>query len=102
MQGYQETTGYFRGGQEAQVSGRAALLASLVDSSDDAIISKTPEGVITSWNEGAERIKGYQEPEIIGKNFEIFYTPEDRARGIPQRNLAIALKDALVAYNQGA
>ena len=58
------------------------MLASIVDSSDDAIIGKTLEGIITSWNRGAERIYGYRAEEVIGKPISIL-APEDRADEIP-------------------
>lgn len=57
---------------------RTILLASIVESSDDAIIAKTPEGVITSWNHGAELIYGYSADEIIGKPMSQLLHP-DRA-----------------------
>jgi PAS domain S-box-containing protein len=44
------------------------LLAAIVESSDDAIITKTIEGVVTSWNRGAERIFGYPAQEMLGQS----------------------------------
>jgi PAS domain S-box-containing protein len=55
---------------------RTALLASIVDSSDDAITAKTPEGIITSWNRGAERIYGYQAEEVVGKPVSLLIPPD--------------------------
>src|ERR1043165_7679003 len=46
-------------------------LAALIESADDAIISKTLDGIITSWNEGARRIFGYEADEVIGKSVTI-------------------------------
>ena len=63
------------------------LVTSVVDY---AIYSMDVNGVITGWNLGAERIKGYTTAEAIGKHFSIFYLPEDVARGTPQANLARA------------
>ncbi|MCD6017399.1 MAG: sensor histidine kinase [Bacteroidetes bacterium] len=57
---------------------------------DYAIILLSPEGVIENWNIGAEKIKGYKASEVIGKKFELFYTPEDRADNLPDRLLTKA------------
>jgi PAS domain S-box-containing protein len=59
---------------------------------DYAIYMLSPEGVITNWNTGAERIKGYKASEIVGKHFSIFYTPEDREAGLPVRAMDTARK----------
>jgi two-component system cell cycle sensor histidine kinase/response regulator CckA len=53
----------------------AAHLAALVESSDDAIISETMEGVIVSWNKAAERIYGYTAEEVIGQHISILAPP---------------------------
>jgi PAS domain S-box-containing protein len=53
-----------------------ARLASIVESSDDAIISKTLEGVITSWNGGAERLYGYSAAEAVGRPIALIIPPD--------------------------
>ena len=60
---------------------------------DYAIFMLDPEGNITNWNLGAQRIKGYAPEEIIGKHFSQFYTEEDRANGVPQRALETAKRE---------
>jgi PAS domain S-box-containing protein len=67
------------------------LLVSSV--TDYAIYLLDGAGRVTSWNPGAERIKGYRADEIIGRHFSQFYVPEDRARGVPEAALACARRD---------
>ncbi len=57
---------------------------------DYAIIALDPQGVIESWNLGAERLKGYNTKEAIGRSFSMFYTDDDRRSGLPLRLLAEA------------
>jgi PAS domain S-box-containing protein len=59
---------------------------------DYAIYMLDPDGVITSWNTGAERIKGYSREEVIGRHFSRFYTEEDRRAGKPWEEIANARK----------
>src|SRR2546423_9886010 len=51
-----------------------------------------PDGIVVTWNTGAQKIKGYTGQDIIGKNFACFYTAEDVAAGKPQRNLLEAAR----------
>ena len=68
--------------------GRFRLLVDAI--TDYAIYMLSPEGIITSWNAGAQRFKGYKPSEILGEHFSRFYLEEDRAAGIPARALATA------------
>ena len=66
----------------------------LVDSvSDYAIFMLDPEGYVTTWNSGAQRIKGYLPSEIIGEHFSRFYTDADRRDRVPQAALEIAARE---------
>jgi PAS domain S-box-containing protein len=71
--------------------GRYRLLVEAV--TDYAIYMLDPSGVVTSWNPGAERFKGYTSSEIIGQHFSQFYTEEDRKSGLPARALEIASRE---------
>jgi PAS domain S-box-containing protein len=57
---------------------------------DYAIYMLDPTGVVTNWNIGGQRIKGYLPQEIVGQHFSRFYTPADQANGKPARALKIA------------
>jgi PAS domain S-box-containing protein len=59
---------------------------------DYAIFMLDPNGIVTDWNAGAEKIKGYSAEEIVGRHFSCFYTEEDRSAGIPDHALATAKK----------
>jgi PAS domain S-box-containing protein len=64
--------------EQKKLQEKTNLLASIVASSDEAIIGKTLEGVVTSWNKGAELIYGYSSEEIIGKSITVVVPEEDR------------------------
>jgi PAS domain S-box-containing protein len=69
----------------------------LVDTVQDyAIFALDPDGIVLSWNAGAQRLKGYRPEDIIGRSFTLFYPPADRAAGRPQHLLRIAARDGRV------
>ncbi|MGC1466004.1 MAG: PAS domain S-box protein [Pseudolabrys sp.] len=81
------------GGPLASFSDEARYRLLIDAITDYAIYMVDPEGIVASWNAGAQRVKGYEAAEIIGQNFSRFYTEEDRLTGRPQRALATAAKE---------
>ena len=71
--------------------GRYRLLVEAV--TDYAIYMIDVNGIVTSWNPGARRFKGYEEAEILGQHFSRFYTEEDRQAGLPAKALATAARE---------
>lgn len=65
--------------------GRYHLLLDAI--TDYAIYMLDPSGFVTSWNSGAKRFKGYEEAEILGRHFGVFYTDEDRRHDFPAERL---------------
>jgi len=66
---------------------------------DYAIYMLDPQGRVVTWNAGAERNKGYREEEVLGRNFSLFFLPEDAADGLPQRELAAAASEGRYAVD---
>jgi len=85
-------------GRERELEASIARLAEteqrfhlLVDAvTDYAIFMLDAHGIVSSWNRGAERIKGYAPEEIVGQHFSRFYTEEDRVAGVPAKALSTA------------
>jgi PAS domain S-box-containing protein len=80
-----------KGSERVDASGQFAgeQFRLLVESVKDyAIFLLDPDGHVMSWNQGAERIKGYAAGEILGEHFSRFYSEEDRAAGLPAKALA--------------
>jgi PAS domain S-box-containing protein len=76
---------------QAEADARYRLLIDAIQ--DYAIYMLDPTGHVSSWNAGAQRFKGYEEQDILGRHFSCFYTPEDREAGLPERNLDRAAVD---------
>ncbi len=73
------------------LSGDYAYHKMVEEIEDYAILLLDTNGIVMNWNLGAEKIKGYKADEIIGKNFNLFYTNEDRESGLPEKLLKKAI-----------
>jgi PAS domain S-box-containing protein len=83
--------------REAELRRSEERFRLLVDGVKDyAIFMLDPEGRVATWNEGAERIEGYEEEDVLGRHFSIFYPEADRLHGKPQRQLERAASAAHV------
>jgi PAS domain S-box-containing protein len=77
----------------------SAAVRAVTDSVKDyAIFLLDPQGIVVTWNVGAERLKGYTAPEIIGQSIERFYTEQDRAAGLSSALLAEAAREGRVEH----
>lgn len=77
---------------EETIRQSAERLRLIMDSAEDyAILTLDTEGIITAWNTGAEKIFGFSAREAVGQPADIIFTPEDRAAGVPQKEIQTAL-----------
>src|SRR5580693_9780591 len=76
---------------DAEDAGRYRILVEAV--TDYAIYMLDPTGIVTSWNAGAQRFKGYKPAEIIGQHFSRFYTEEDKRSNLPARALETSARE---------
>jgi PAS domain S-box-containing protein len=92
MQGRIRETFMKIAGNAETISSRERFLEAIVQSAIDyAIISMDLDGLVTSWNEGAVNILGWTAEDMIGKPATVFFTQEDREKGIPQKEMTAAL-----------
>jgi PAS domain S-box-containing protein len=82
-----------RATQEALLESERRFRLLVEGLTDHAIYMLDPAGVVTNWNVGAQRMKGYSSDEAVGQHFSLFYSREDRARGLPGRVLEIAARE---------
>ena len=82
-----------RAAQRAAIESERRFRLLIEGVTDYAIYMLSPEGHVTNWNAGAERIKGYTQAEIVGQHFSRFYTPEDVEAGAPVKALEKARRE---------
>jgi PAS domain S-box-containing protein len=86
--------------EDDESHGRFEQFEQLVDAVDEyAIFKLDEEGYVETWNDGAERIKGYHASEVVGEHFSTFYTESDCDAGVPQQNLRVAAEDGSFESN---
>jgi PAS domain S-box-containing protein len=82
-----------RGAEELLRRSEARFRLLVENVEDYAIFMLSPEGLVQSWNTGAQRSKGYPAEEIIGQHFRVFYPPEQQTARHPEHELELALRD---------
>ncbi len=75
----------------------ARLRATMESATSYAIITTDAAGIIKEWNPGAEEIFGYSKDDVINQSIDLIFTPEDREAGVPEKELATAIKDGKAA-----
>ncbi len=83
--------------RESSQQSEASLKIVIESVHDHAIFMIDAGGRVVSWDKGAERLLGYTSAEIVGQNFSRCYTPEDAARGVPEKELRIARSEGRAA-----
>jgi PAS domain S-box-containing protein len=79
--------------EEARARSEERLRLILESATDYAIFTVDARGSVTSWNAGAKNVFGHEEHEIVGKDGAVLFTPEDRARGVPEMEIRAARRD---------
>ncbi|MDC0674790.1 hybrid sensor histidine kinase/response regulator [Nannocystis radixulma] len=79
--------------EEALARSEERLRLILESARDYAIFTVDGCGIVTSWNAGAANVFGYEEREIVGKNGDVLFTPEDRARSVPEKEMRAAQRE---------
>lgn len=83
---------------DAQKLGEERFQTMIAELEDYAIFVLDINGIVSTWNKGAEKIKGYNASEIIGKSYKIFYPEEDRANLLPEQLLNQAIQNGKVVH----